>query len=272
MRLSDLVELLEAGDLDDLRETAEDPYVLKAVFMAGAGGSGKSHVAKAMFGGTGLRYLNQDTHLERFMKEAGEPLDRVGQRYDLFKKAQNLRKKEFAHYAKRRAGIIIDVTGWDKKRVINPLNKLRALGYDAMMVFVRTTLETARRRNKDRERVVPQSYIDTAHAGSLKNLPAFRNSFGPSNFVLVDNDVDIPQKDWAKGVQPTLHKIAMEFLSRPVKNPKGKQWLAKMGNPPPITTSPDDDGAINLAALSNKSPRRPKRESVRVTLPATLLG
>lgn len=251
-----------------LPEGAEDPYVLKVVFMAGAGGTGKSKVAQSMFGGS-LRYINQDKHLERFMKEAGEPLSRVGARYDLFKKAQNLKNKEVEHHGKKRAGIVIDVTGWEAKRVINPLNRFRALGYDVLMVFVRTSLETALDRNAARSRNVPDSFIRTAHAGSLKNMPKFRNAFGPQNFIIVDNDKDIDPKDWARHVAPKLHKIAMEFLSRPVKNPKGKAWLKQRGTIVPDAKPDDDDGAIDLSALAETEPVVAPTP-VRVILPASL--
>lgn len=254
-----------------LHEGAEDPNVLKVVFMAGAGGTGKSQIAKSMFGGS-LRYINQDKHLERFMKEAGEPLSRVGARYDLFKRAQNLKNKEVAHHGKRRAGIIIDVTGWEAKRVVNPLNRFRALGYDVLMVFVRTSLETALDRNAKRARNVPDSFIRTAHAGSLKNLPLFRNKFGPQNFVIVDNDKDIDPKDWARHVAPKLHKVAMEFLSRPVKNPKGKAWLKQQGQTVPDAKPADDDGALDLSAMVETVDLSEtiERPPVRVILPASL--
>ena len=233
----------------DLDETAEDPHVLKAVFMAGAGGSGKSKVAKAMFSGTGLRYINQDDHLERFMKAAGEPLSRVGARYDLFKRAQNLKNKQIRHFSRARAGIIVDVTGWDAKRVLGPRKKLVQLGYDTFMVFVRTSLETALRRNAERERRVPESYIRTAWEGSLRNLPKFRNAFGASNFLIVDNDSDIGAEDWARSVEPTLHRAGMKFLSRPIENTNGRRWLEKRKA---LRDTPDDEfgAGLDLSGLA----------------------
>lgn len=233
----------------DLDETAEDPHVLKAIFMAGAGGSGKSKVAQAMFSGTGLRYINQDDHLERFMKAAGEPLSRVGARYDLFKKAQRLKNKQIAHFSSVRAGIIIDVTGWDAKRVLSPRKKLVQLGYDTFMVFVRTSLETALRRNSERARRVPESYIRTAHQGSLRNLPRFRNAFGQDSFLIVDNDSDIGADDWAKTVEPTLHRAGMKFLSRPVQNTNGRRWLEKRKA---LRDTPDDElgAGLDLSGLA----------------------
>ena len=42
-------------------EGIRDPYLLKAVFLGGAGGSGKSLVSDAMFGGSGLKIISANT-------------------------------------------------------------------------------------------------------------------------------------------------------------------------------------------------------------------
>ena len=239
-----------------VQETHEDQHVLKAIFMAGAGGSGKSKIAKGMFGGTGLRYLDQDRHLERFLKEAGIPLSKAGSSYGLFKKAQRLKNKQLAHYSNLRAGIVIDVTGWDAKRVLGPRTELERLGYDTSMVFVRTSLETALARNKARERRVPEDYIVTAWKGSLRNLTKFRTAFGDENFVLVDNDATVDVKDWASTVEPALHRAGMQLLQRPLKNVNGKRWLAKRrGEQVPLSPGPKTIDVGKLAAESVWTPR-----------------
>lgn len=208
-------------------ESAEDPHVLKAIFVAGAGGAGKSKIAKSMFDGTGLRYISTDEHLERIMREADEPLDRVGVRYDLFRKARDLRNKQLQHFGSNRAGIVVDVTGWELSRVLGPLNRLRALGYDASMIFVRTKLETALKRNRLRERKVPDSYVETAWRGSLRNLPTFFQAFGHQNLLVIDNDHEYSDADWAKKVEPELHRIGQSFLRRPISNKNGIEWLER---------------------------------------------
>ena len=47
-----------------ISEGVYDPYIFKAVFMAGGPGSGKSHVGRAMFSGLGLKELNSDVVFE----------------------------------------------------------------------------------------------------------------------------------------------------------------------------------------------------------------
>lgn len=224
--------------VEPLQEGIRDPHVLKAVFLAGAGGSGKGAVADAMFAGWGMKTINQDRHLERFLKDAKVPLKHAGSRYDLLKKAQALKGKELRMYAQRRLGLVIDSTGWDFKRIGDPAKKLRELGYDVYMIFVNTTLKTALRRNKARGkkggRKVPEAYIETAWEGSQRNLGRFRTLFGKKNLFIVDNDADVPQKTWTSVIAPALRKLGDKIAQRPLRNPVGKKWLLKQATAPDI--------------------------------------
>ncbi len=63
--------------IDLLIEGVNDPGIFKAVFLAGGPGSGKSYVASQLFGipeklnvsAFGLKLVNQDTELEKFLKK-----------------------------------------------------------------------------------------------------------------------------------------------------------------------------------------------------------
>ena len=65
-----------------LQEGVYDPGILKAVFLAGGPGSGKSYTAKGIFGvprdlklaagtASGLRFINSDPAFERELKKMG---------------------------------------------------------------------------------------------------------------------------------------------------------------------------------------------------------
>ena len=59
-----------------IEEGVRDPGILKAVFLAGGPGSGKSYVASGLFGipskinvsAYGMKVVNQDRELERMLK------------------------------------------------------------------------------------------------------------------------------------------------------------------------------------------------------------
>jgi len=208
-----------------------DPHALKAIFVLGSGGSGKGSIGREMFGGRGLKHIDQDKHLERFYKEAGKPLSRIGDDYGLFKKAQGLARKERDWHAKRRRGLLIDMTGWDFARVSTPVQSLRGLGYDVYAVIVVTKLKTALDRNLARAeaggRKVPKSYIQTAHHGLKKNLPRYIKLFGKANTVVIDNDEPLDPTHWQQVVAPELARAGDALLRRPLKNKTGQKWLQK---------------------------------------------
>ncbi len=59
-----------------LDEGVHDPNIFKAVFMAGAPGSGKTTVSDKLFAGTGLKTLNVDdfyNYLRQARKTTGDP-------------------------------------------------------------------------------------------------------------------------------------------------------------------------------------------------------
>jgi len=212
-----------------LTEGKEDMHILKAIFLAGGGGSGKGVVADAMFAGTGMKVINADKHLERFMKDLKIPFAEVGSQYTLFRKARDLMQQEMRHYALARLGIIVDSTAWDYDRVAKPVQKLRKLGYDVYMVFVDTSLETALQRNiargKKGGRDVPDSFIETAWRGAQKNKARYAKLFGKKNLFVLDNDKDIEKKTWANVIAPKLRSLSNRILKRPVSNKVGQRWL-----------------------------------------------
>lgn len=218
-----------------VQEGVDDMNILKAVFMAGAGGSGKGRVAAALAGGAGLKVINADTHLERLLKDAEIPMKDVGMHYGLFNKARDLRNKELRQYAMRRLGLLIDSTAWEYSRIAEPVKKLRRLGYDVYMVFVTTSLDTALSRNIARGqaggRDVPDSFVATAHRGAHENMPDYLRLFGHRNFFLIDNDRDMPDAAWDKVVGQRAAKIGREILTRPIRNPAGLDWIAKQSDP-----------------------------------------
>lgn len=214
---------------ESLVEGVEDKHILKAIFIVGAGGSGKGKIGTAMFGGTGLKTINPDIHLERLFKKEKLALSQVGNRYDMFNKARDLRNLELAQYSQRRLGLLIDGTGWDYARVAKPVQTLRDLGYDCYMILVRVSRETSHKRNDQRGeaggRHVPKSYVDDAWFGVEKNRDEYKKLFGAKNYFEVDNDRAVSAVTWELHVVPKLRKIANQILAKPVRSAIGRKWL-----------------------------------------------
>ena len=249
MQLAEARDLLLTTDpaLEEAREAvwrqlAEgvfDPYILKCVFMAGGGGSGKGFISELMFGTTkdmattsfGVKVLNSDDILaalagnlplqkERpsgYMVGGAELLGQgLGGRDTLDLKTQlgtergqrlrgvakALAKKREKLFVNGRLGLIIDGTADD---------------------FVNTTLEVALERNAQRARVVPEKFVIQAHKNVQKAIPKFRSMFG-KRFYEVDNSETLT-KSAIRSLGARLHKQALKFLSEPLKNKRGWEWL-----------------------------------------------
>jgi predicted kinase len=213
-------------------EGVYDPFALKAVFMTGGAGSGKSFVSEKMFGGMGLKVVNSDAALERAMAKAGLDLkkdlglEQVQREGGIRDQAKLLTSKKLDVYVKGRLGLIIDSTAATSAKVTRQVDRLRALGYDVCMVFVNTSLETALARNRARARVVPERIATADWRKIQENLKTYRTLFGPANFREVHNDEVLTPREVVSRLVPQLTRVAMSLLNRPVQNPIGKKWVA----------------------------------------------
>ena len=225
----------------NLLEGVYDPGILKAVFLAGGPGSGKSFAANNIFGidnimkGTsavGLKVVNSDPAFEHFLKKRGvDPKDlgklsaKVFNYYTTSKnnprqKGKELKDKLQAMYEKGRLGLIIDGTGHNYGKIEKRRKKLEALGYDTAMIFVNTSLEIALERNSKRERVLPEDLVKKSWSDVQNNMGKFQSLFG-RNFMIVDNS---EVGDFSKMHSDKVSN-ALKFVKTPIKNRIGKKWV-----------------------------------------------
>ena len=226
-----------------LQEGVNDPSILKAFFMAGGPGSGKSYVAGELFAlpktddfGTvsydnGLKLVNSDAAFELLLKKAGIDMAELMDIKDkdpaawqdamnIRDKAKKLTKGTQEMYIAGRLGMIIDGTGKNYKKIEGQVERLRGLGYDCYMVFVNTSLEVALDRNNARPRKLPKDMVTKMWDEVQQNLGKFQRLFKAKRFEIVDNSeygdstpIDLVGKEIRK------------FLKQPVSNPIGKKWM-----------------------------------------------
>ena len=208
-----------------LQEGVYDPNIFNAIFLAGGPGSGKSYVVKRSSGGLGLKILNSDDIYEKDLEKAG--LD-IGKPEDIFSdegqeiraKSKRLTKMRRDSWVDGRLGIIIDGTGKDLNKIGRQKKLLDQLGYETMMIFVNTSLETAQQRNKERPRTLPEKSVEQMWNGVQKNIGAFQSLFGSKNFIVVDNN-DAGEDIFSK----VFKRIRGLVVKKPSKR-QAKQWIA----------------------------------------------
>ena len=206
----------------DLQEGVYDPNILKAFFLAGGPGSGKSYVVKRGTGGLGLKIVNSDDVFEKYLKDAGlsmkmpkseeEPRDKLRDR------AKRVTAARQANYLEGRLGLIIDGTGKDYDKIAKQATQLKQLGYDVHMIFVNTSLETALERNAKRDRTVPRSIATKSWKTVQSNMGKFSQYFR-QNFIVVDNN------DSEEDVMGPVYKQVMSLAKKKVQNRTGLNWI-----------------------------------------------
>ncbi len=208
-----------------IQEGVYDANIFNAIFLAGGPGSGKSYVVKRSTGGLGLKIVNSDDIYEKDLEDAG--LD-IAKPEDIFSdkgQAIRIRSKEKTKKRKNlwvdgRLGIIIDGTGKDLSKIGRQKSALDQLGYETMMIFVNTSLETAQQRNRERPRTLPEKSVEQMWNGVQKNIGAFQSLFGSKNFIIVDNN-DAGEDIFSK----VFKRIRGLVVKKPSKR-QAKQWIA----------------------------------------------
>ena len=213
-------------DVDLVTEGINDPGIFKAVFMAGGPGSGKSFISgKTGLTSMGLRLINSDDIFEAQLEKAGmkpspeEIWSEKGQTIRAGAKELTSKKQQMA--IDGRLGLLIDGTGKDVAKSKKQRAGLKRLGYDTMMIFVNTTLETSVSRDTQRERSVGRKEVTKMWSRVQENIGAFQRLFGRRRFVVVDNTEG---KDFKKETM-AAYKVASKFIRSEPDNRFAKKWI-----------------------------------------------
>ena len=234
---------------DLLPEGIQDKGIFKAVFLAGGPGSGKTYVAKQIFGipdrfnisMSGMKMVNSDKELKFFLNKYGfgTELDKMPDEvfrqltdpdYDDYSGlrgyTKSLTKQRMKLYQQGKLGMIIDGTGHNFGKIQKMKAELEADGYDTYMVMVNTSLEVAQARNKLRDRVLPEDLLAKSWTDVQKNIGSFQALF-KNNFVVVDNSKHLNDKQAEAKFVPLVTKVIRKFVAKPIKNKLGKKWVEK---------------------------------------------
>ena len=231
-------------------EGVNDPGILKAVFLAGGPGSGKTWVAKGLFGipervnvsQSGMKMVNSDKELKYLLNKFGFGTDLDALPDEVFSNLTNPADpkysglRDFAKdltgerkklYMNGRLGLIIDGTGDDFQKISSEKKELEEIGYDTYMIFVNTSLEVALQRNENRDRILPEKIVRDSHRAVTQNLGGFQGLFGGSNFLIVDNNEHVDEEKAQKRFNMLVKQGIGKFIRRPLKNKRGLSWIRK---------------------------------------------
>ena len=209
-----------------LQEGVYDPGIFKAYFLAGGPGSGKSFVTAGAFAGLGLKLINSDDILTKYLNAEGlslkMPEKEKEKRDELRQKAKITTAARTDLYLQGRLGLIMDGTARDYNKISGQQRLFKLLGYQTIMLFVNTSLDVALERNEKRARSVPENIVKTNWSTTQNNKEKYRKLFQPANFHVIDNNSS--EKEL---VTVTLNKAA-SIVRRTMNQPHGfiaKQWI-----------------------------------------------
>ena len=234
----------------ELVEGYKDPGIFKAVFLAGGPGSGKTYIAKGLFGipdrvnvsQTGMKMVNSDKELKYLLNKFGFGTDLDSLPDEVFSNLTNPKDPKYSGlrnfakdltaerrrlYQNGRLGMIVDGTGDDFQKIAGEKAELEKIGYQTYMIFVNTTLEVALERNENRDRVLPEKIVSDSHKEVNRNIGAFQGLFGSGNFMIVDNNEFKTEVQATKRFNMLVKKGLSKFVKAPIKSKKALSWIRK---------------------------------------------
>ena len=174
-----------------------------AILLAGAPGAGKGSVL-ADLDLSGLKTLNLDDTIAALAKADGFTLNQKtadAEDRSKFMKAmaqatKKLKGEQIPQAIANKESFILDGTSASKNQTIKLVNELKEAGYEVMMLYVYTDLETSLKRNQERfeksggeDRSLLPGSVLSAWKGVTQNFKDYQNLFG-DNFVSVANTGD----------------------------------------------------------------------------------
>jgi len=203
--------------LQYINESILDKGILKACFMAGTCGAGKSYViSNISSGGIEPRITNTDTFTE-FLKAF-----KAEQWKDVEDKVKRLTKNQLALFLNSMLPLWVDGTSASPNSLLRRKGILQSVGYDTAMVWVDTSLETAIERASKRQREVPKEYIVDLYE-KIKPLKSYYKKEFRDFWIIKNDDGELTDK-----AVLNAYKKTTSFFSSPVKNPIGKKIIEEM--------------------------------------------
>jgi len=227
-------EVIEESKL--VQEGIYDKNKMKALFLMGGGGSGKSAIGNEIIkqgDGLGIKIINSDTMFEYLLDKNDLPFNIDAKNRIVYNKQMIQREKaKHSTNLKRENAInsmlpiIIDGTGANYEKIKELKEYLDGVGYDTSVVVVLVEFETALARNKRRKRNVDEEILKEAHRDLRSHLNKYQKLFGVANMKIINNE-DYYQLS-SKEAQEDFKEIYKDYIESPLKNKKGQQIISQL--------------------------------------------
>lgn len=208
-----------------LTESINDRGILKAIFVVGIPGAGKSYTIKKISGDISPLIVNTDKAVEYLVKKTG--VEATDDTWSMFEdSSKRITRAQLQQYVNGMLPLFVDGTSNDVSNILNRVGILESLGYDVGCIFVNTSIEVAKARAEERAkkigRHVNMEFIERTHKLAEENKQFLKGKM--DFFKEFNNDGD----EMTNAVLDKLFTQVRGFFDSPLKNPVGRRQLEKL--------------------------------------------
>lgn len=209
-----------------MSESINDKGIMKALFVVGIPGAGKSYTVSQIKGSVSPKIVNSDISTEFLSKKLGVPANSENWKMLFRDNTKRMTRGLLTNYLNSMLPLFVDGTSNDLSNILGRAGILESVGYDVGMVFIETDLEVAldraKKRGEEIDRHVDEDFIKKVHELSQENKTYFQNKF--SFFREVNNNPgELNDQTIAK-----IFKQVQSFYNEPLENPVGIRTLEKL--------------------------------------------
>lgn len=215
--------------IEIINEGVHDQGIFKAIFFVGGPGAGKNYLIQKIFNvsksnqisHSGLKLIDPDIPFEYLLKRDNISMDSEKSKDNFFIKRKVAKSSSLLMYRLslfNRQGLILAATGRKFEKILNMKKYLeKHLGYNTMVVFIDSSLETSLSRNKKRDRKLPDEFVRNFWLDVQHNKEKLKALFG-NNFISIESS--------EPNLGPIKSKID-KFIKSPINTTKSRIWISK---------------------------------------------
>jgi len=209
-----------------MNESINDKGILKALFVVGIPGAGKSYTVSKLHGTISPKVVNTDIATEFLSKKYKMPSNNETWKSFFRDRTRPITSTSLFNYLNSMLPLFVDGTSNDASNILARAGLLESVGYDVGMVFINVNLDVAIERAKARgaaiDRHVDEDFIKKVYAESEVNKEYFKGKFDFFREVS-NNDGELDNDAIQK-----IFKQVSGFYNEAVDNPVGIRTLEKL--------------------------------------------
>lgn len=210
---------------DFLCESINDKGKLKAIFVCGVSGAGKSYTISQLKGEISPRVVNTDIAVEFIANKDGIKSTKENWRDVFSDRVKRITKERLFNYMNGMLPLFIDGTSSDLSNILNRIGILKSIGYDVGIVYVNVDKDRAiqriKKRNDEINREVPTDFLERVFDRANDNKKYLKSEV--PFFIEIENNDELTNQN----IESIFNKV-QGFYNEPLKNIVGKRALEKL--------------------------------------------